>query len=304
MNDIIGHDKIQDFFAKVIDNGALSHAYCFVGVEGVGKKALAKNLAFKLLETNNLQTSPDFTVVEQIFDEKTEKTKRDITVTQIRELREFLSRSSCGGYKIAIIDGAEKMNSEAVNALLKTLEEPSKKTILFLVTNDEQKLPETIKSRCQTIYFHPVDTGLIQKYLERLDVEDAEEMSRLSLGLPGKVLTWSRDRDQYESYKQEVLRFDSLFQKNFHEKIKIVEDLFGDKTDHISARKKLIDVLQIWEILVRDSFLKDQAIHKIKFSLDKVSVTNLYNTIVEAKQMLLQNIHPRLIIENILLNLP
>ena len=305
MNDIIGHDKIQDFFAKVIDNGGLSHAYCFVGLEMLGKKTLAENLAAKLLEKETPQVSPDFTAVDQLFDEKTEKTKKNITVAQIRDLREFLARSSySGGYKVAIINGAEKMNSEASNALLKTLEEPTKKTILFLITTDEKRLPETIRSRCQMIYFSPVDTKLIAKYLESLNKEDTEEMSRLSLGMPGRAVRWAKDTDQYEWYKQEVLRFDSLFDKNFHEKIKTVEDLFGDKTDHIAARKNLIDVLRIWEILVRDSCLKDRSIHKIKASLDKISATSLYNSICEAREMLLQNIHPRLIIENILLKLP
>ena len=75
MKDIIGHQRIQDFFAKVIDNNALSHAYLFVGLEMLGKRAVAENLAMKLLEVDNLQVSPDFIIVDQLFDEKTEKTK-------------------------------------------------------------------------------------------------------------------------------------------------------------------------------------------------------------------------------------
>ena len=129
-------------------------------------------------------------------------------------------------------------------------------------------------------------------------------MTRFSLGLPGKVINWLDDSEQYELYRQEIIRFDSLFDKSFHEKIKTVEDLFGDKTDHIAARKKLMDVLQIWEILVRDSFLKDKSIHKIKTSLDGALANNLYNSIYEAKKMLLQNIQPKLLVENILLQIP
>ena len=305
MNDIIGHDKIQDFFAKVIDNGGLSHAYCFVGLEMLGKKTLAENLAAKLLEKETPQVSPDFTAVDQLFDEKTEKTKKNITVAQIRDLREFLARSSySGGYKVAIINGAEKMNSEASNALLKTLEEPTKKTILFLITTDEKRLPETIRSRCQMIYFYPVEKSLIEEKLKSLNIENVEEMARLSIGLPGRAINWAEDNEKYEWYKNEVLRFEALFDKNFHEKIEKVEDLFGDKTDHIAARKNLNTVLQVWEVLVRDSFLKDKAVHKIKANLQRVPTTDLYNSIREARQMLLQNIHPRLLIENILLQIP
>ena len=75
--EIIGHQEIRDFFAKVITSGNLSHAYCFVGRDRVGKRAVAESIASELLgiENGKLLQQPDFFVVEQMFDEKKEKTK-------------------------------------------------------------------------------------------------------------------------------------------------------------------------------------------------------------------------------------
>ncbi|MFZ2190364.1 MAG: AAA family ATPase [Candidatus Magasanikiibacteriota bacterium] len=305
--EIIGHTKILDFFVKVIDSGHLNHAYCFVGPENVGKKTVAEYISAQLIGTPfaKLSINPDFILVDQLFDEKTEKTKKDISVSQIRTLREQLARRSYyGGYKVAVINGAEKMNSEACNALLKTLEEPSEKTVLFLITTDEKKLPETIQSRCQKIYFYPVEKDLIKKHLEKIGTSNADELAQFSFGLPGRACEWASNNESYEWYKKEVNRFNSLFKKNFHEKIKVVEELFGDKTDHIATRTTLFDVLNVWQWLVRDSILKDYSLHNLKIELDNKNAIDLYKKIEDAKQMLAQNIHPRLLVENILLQIP
>lgn len=301
MDGIIGHKEILAFFDKILQNGRLSHAYCFVGSESVGKRAVAEAISAKLLgiEREKLKTQPDYLVVEQVFDEKKEKTKKDISVEQIRDLREYLSRRAyLSGYKIAMIDGAEKMSSEAANALLKTLEEPKEKTILFLLTEDEASLPATILSRCQLIYFKPVAAVELKKYLSEHDMDEkrADEMINLANGLPGKIICWLADSEKYDWYLSELRRFKSLEQKSFFEKMKIVEDLFGDKTDHIAARENLQEVLNIWLTSVRES-LKNNA-----WCQDKVLCVE--KNIQDAKKMLDQNIHPRLLVENILLALP
>ncbi len=298
MDGIIGHKEILAFFDKILQNGRLSHAYCFAGSESVGKRAVAEAISAKLLGVTRekLTTQPDYLIVEQVFDEKKEKTKKDISVEQIRDLREYLSRRAyLSGYKIAMIDGAEKMSLEAANALLKTLEEPKEKTILFLLTEDEVGLPATILSRCQLIYFKPVATVDLTNYLSEQNVapDRADEMVNLANGLPGKIVGWLADSEKYNWYLSELNRFKSLEKKSFFEKIKIVEDLFGDKTDHIAARENLQEILNIWLTSVRES-LKSKNWHQDK-------VLSVEKSIQQAKTMLDQNIHPRLLIENILL---
>ncbi len=295
MNEIIGHDKILNFFDKIIENDSLSHAYLFVGPDRVGKKAVAQQIGSKLLKINRnkLEHNPDYTFVGQIFDEKTGKTKKDISITQMRELRDSLShRSYLGGYKIAIIDGAEKMSISASNALLKTLEEPSKKTIIFLITDNDEELPQTIRSRSQAVYFSLVKEEDLKK------IERDEERIKLSQGRPGRLIDWQNNEEDFIEYKKEVERFKSLEQKPFFEKIKIVEELFGDKVDHIATRENLDNILQIWLLQVRERILSniDSQENKIFLQTEK--------QIVKTRDLLKKNIHPRLLVENILLLIP
>src|SRR3989339_357634 len=298
MTGIVGHSQILAFFDKILANGPLSHAYCFARSESVGKRAVAEAISAKLhgVTREKLGTQPDYLIVEQVFDEKKEKTKKDISVEQIRDLREYLSRRAyLSGYKIAMIDGAEKMSLEAANALLKTLEEPKEKTILFLLTEDEAELPATILSRCQLIYFKPAASAELKNYLleQHVASDRADEMVNLANGLPGKIVGWLADSEKYNWHLSELNRFKSLEKKSFFEKIKIVEDLFGDKTDHIAARENLQEVLNIWLTSVRES-LKSNGWRQDR-------VLNVEKSIQDAKKMLDQNIHPRLLIENVLL---
>lgn len=312
---IIGHQSVLNFFDKVIANGHLSHAYCFVGPAQVGKCTVAKHLAAKLLKVapGKLSTQPDFILVQQELNEKTGKIKQDIDIDQIRDLGAILSRRAfLGGYKVAIIDEAEKMNANSANALLKTLEEPKGKTALFLITIDEAWLPETVRSRCQMIYFSPVGREEIEKALEneQREMRKVEEVARLATGLPGRVLTWLEDEEAYGQYKKEVARFLSLPNKPLYEKIKTVENLFGDKTDSIAARERWQSVLDLWLLLLRDQVyqclgLSQYCVHQAeKRSAGGVkSLLSVSRRIEQAKELLRQNVHPRLAVESVLLEL-
>lgn len=317
MSEIIGHKEALEFFDKVIANKNLSHAYCFIGPEQVGKRTVAEEIAAKLLNTSRerLSRQLDFITIEQSLNEKTGKTRKDITVEQMRELRARLSQHSfVGGYKVAIVDDAEKMNIEAANALLKRLEEPAPRTILFLITTDEEKLPETILSRCQRIYFHSVKKEELENYLVERDV-DKPELINLAQGLPGRLIDWLEDEGKLEKYKAEVDRFLGLISQPFFSKLKSVEDLFGEKGgDTITTRENLIEVLGLWQLLVRDMCLSSaglasEVINSVnagvgdKYGDKYKDLVKLEKKIFEARGLLNQNIHPRLVVENILLQL-
>ncbi|OGH74382.1 MAG: hypothetical protein A3G00_04385 [Candidatus Magasanikbacteria bacterium RIFCSPLOWO2_12_FULL_43_12] len=314
MSEIIGHQEALEFFNKVIASNNLSHAYCFIGPEQVGKRTVAEEIAAKLLQTSRerLSRQPDFITTEQSLNEKTGKTRKDITVEQMRELRARLSQHAfAGGYKVALIDDAEKMNIEAANALLKTLEEPSPRTILFLIAIDEDKLPATILSRCQRIYFHPVKKEELEKYLAARGVTKPE-LASLALGLPGRLIDWLEDEEKFTAYKAEADRFLGMIGQPFFSKLKSVEELFGEKGgDTIMTRENLDSVLGLWQLLVRDisltaSGLVTETARQIKISIgnQNKNCVALEKQIVEARGLLNQNIHPRLVVENILLNLP
>ncbi|PCJ26056.1 MAG: DNA polymerase III subunit delta' [SAR86 cluster bacterium] len=142
----------------------LAHAYLFQGNVDLGKSAFVSALAHTILcqnrsgvlacgECKNCKQGganyhPD------IFEIAPEEGSKDIKIGQIRDLSEFVLRTShSGAAKIAIIYNAHRLNANAANALLKTLEEPGNETYLFLVTDLPGRLVATIRSRCQKINF-------------------------------------------------------------------------------------------------------------------------------------------------------
>lgn len=154
----------------------LPHAILLKGPQGIGKLDFALNLAQSLLCAKPLadgmacddcpschwfdqQTHPDFRLLQPDAlsaqeDEKEggKKPARQITVDQIRSLSNFASLSAHqGGYRVVLIHPAEAMNANAANALLKTLEEPTGRMLLILVTHKPQQLLPTILSRCLTL---------------------------------------------------------------------------------------------------------------------------------------------------------
>jgi DNA polymerase-3 subunit delta' len=300
---IIGHQKILSFFNQAIAAGNLGHAYLFVGPANVGKETVARKIAAGIfgVEEKRLNFQPDWFVLKQVMDEKTNKTKKDISIDQMRDCQKFMAEFSfLGGYKIVLIKPAENMSLAAANALLKTLEEPKRKTILFLLAINERKLPITIRSRCQAVYFSPVSIAEIEIALQDrgLLAKEAKEMAILSRGLPGLALNWLSDQGGYEKYQKELHRFISLFNQPFYDKIKRVEDLFGDKTDHVVARENLENVLGVWQMVLRDKLLANQN------GLSGGVAVKIYNSIQLARIRLRENIHPRLLVEEILLAMP
>lgn len=312
----IGHEAIVSMLSQAADQGRLSHAYCFVGPEHIGKETVATCITARLVGVNprELSTSPDVMLIERLQDEKTGKTKKDISIDQMKEVSRFMAQSAMrrGGHKIVIVREAEKMNQSASNALLKTLEEPTENSHIFLLTTNDTELLPTIRSRCHMIRFSPVALTSIETHMRELGANeaDAEELARLSRGLPGLAISWYHTSDTFTRYKEEVRRFADLFQKTFHQKVALVDDVFGDKSDAIGTRDEIKDTLAIWRLLLRDMWVTDQgkkdlAIHRlVPAPITRAQFMEIDAHIAYALRMIDKNIHPRLLIEQILLHIP
>jgi DNA polymerase-3 subunit delta' len=149
--------------------GRLGHAWLLAGPQGSGKINLALVLAARLLDARAPGGHPPALEAAQAVDAMRERhvpadhhpdlhwlfpeqEKRTISVEQIREAGETLTlKSHGGGAKVVIIEPADGMTGAAANALLKTLEEPSGDTYLILLSHQPQRLPATIRSRCQRL---------------------------------------------------------------------------------------------------------------------------------------------------------
>ncbi len=175
----------------------LPHALLLTGSDGIGKNDFAELLANSLLceqvdgegyacgeckgcKVKKSNAHPDFKRVGL------PEGKQQIPVNAIRELTGFLTLTrSYGGYRVVVVNAADKMNINAANSLLKSLEEPPSKTVIILVADQYTKLPVTIRSRCQMISMNKPDEDMAIKWLEHQGLEhDAKMMLSLADNKP------------------------------------------------------------------------------------------------------------------------
>lgn len=202
---VIGHGVAKQEFLDAAASGRLHHGWLLRGPRGIGKARLALQFAMHLLGKGDGSLSsgettavgqlvvagshPDLRVIRRPVDDSG-KQKAEIPVDSVRTLSEFFSlRPAMGGWRIAIIDALDELNRFGANALLKTLEEPPARTVLFLISHGEQLLLPTIRSRC-----HEVRLGALSEretmsalVLGGRSASDAEKMARLAPGRPGRA---------------------------------------------------------------------------------------------------------------------
>lgn len=193
-----------------IERGRLHHAWLLTGPEGLGKATFAYRAARRLLgaapdpSRGLLGSDPADRVcrlIEQdahpdllVLERQTEggRTKKNISVEEARALPEFFSKSpSMAPYRVAIIDAADDLNPNSANALLKTLEEPPERGVLFLVAHSPARLLVTIRSRCRRLAFktwHAGDVARMLEHQEGLKPGDAQALALMSGGSPGRAI--------------------------------------------------------------------------------------------------------------------
>src|SRR5438132_8661193 len=135
------------YLRRAHQQSRLAHAYLFSGAPGSGKRALAADLVGLV---NDIEPNKVFsTRAHDVFIAEPESKSRRIVTEQIRSLEHALQmRAPPGRRKVAIISDADRLQPQAANAFLKTLEEPPKDSLLLLLSALPEALPETILSRC------------------------------------------------------------------------------------------------------------------------------------------------------------
>jgi len=139
-----------EYLRRAHEQNRLAHAYLISGPAGSGKQQLAADLASLV---NGTPVADVFSAkAREIFVARPESKSRRIVIEQIRDLEHALQmRVSNSRRKVAIISDADRLQSQAANAFLKTLEEPPKDSLLLLLSALPEALPETILSRCIAI---------------------------------------------------------------------------------------------------------------------------------------------------------
>jgi len=200
---------VQSLYGAAV-SGKLHHGWLITGQPGVGKATLAFRFARWLLaggESADLAleashpvfkrvaaaTHPDLFTVERRVNEKTDRMQSEIVVNTIQEAGKFMRLTPAeGGWRVVVIDGAEDMNPNAANALLKMLEEPPPRAILLLVCSAPGRLLPTIRSRCRVLPMaHLLDDEmetLLAAYAPEVKQESRVRLKRLAEGSIGTAL--------------------------------------------------------------------------------------------------------------------
>ena len=193
--DVVGQEHITTTIKNQILNNRIAHAYLFCGTRGTGKTSTAKVFA-KALNCLNLKDGEpcnECTMCTKI----NEGLAIDVTeldaasnngVDKIRDIIDDVKYPPQEArYKVYVMDEVHMLSTGAVNAFLKTLEEPPRNVIFILATTDPQKLPITILSRCQRFDFKRINNKDIIARLRKIVTEQNVEIEDKSLALISRV---------------------------------------------------------------------------------------------------------------------
>lgn len=232
---ILGQQRAVAALGRALASGQLHHAWILHGPQGVGKFRAATALARIALDPQATAASraaldpPQGTPIARMIDTGTHPDlhvirKELAAISESRELRDrkqmnipldLLRERMIGGIagdgrhhesavfrtaamghgKVFIVDEAELLDADAQNAMLKTLEEPAKGTVIILLSSRPGDLLPTILSRCQMVRFSSLPAELIEKELRVRDVpaEEARQAAELADGSLGQALLWSKE---------------------------------------------------------------------------------------------------------------
>ena len=221
-NEIIGNKRILDNLKAVVKENRPAHAIAFHGPDGIGKRTVADIFAKSLqCEDRGNSTDPcgkcrsclQFDTGNQPDVIRVTHEKAAISVDDIRS--QLIARMQIKPYssqrKIFIVDEAEKMNEQAQNALLKTLEEPPEYGMIILLTNNMESFLETIRSRVVCYDFMPVGTDEIKSFLikeKKIPDYQARIAAGASGGCPGLAYIWvdSEEFAEKREYSERILK--------------------------------------------------------------------------------------------------
>jgi DNA polymerase III subunit delta' len=304
---IIGHKKIINFLDKSIEKDKISHAYLFSGPKHLGKFTVALEFAKKITggldkrinpHTKNSKeynfgvgVNPDIIIISPEIEEKNGNVKKkDIKIEKIRDLEHELSLTAYfGKHRVAIIDGADYLTRASQNALLKTLEEPPKKVVIILITENSNKIIPTIKSRCVVKKFGLIKNSEIAGIIQ--EKKDEKKLNFWSLSRPGLAINFQKEGEEIEKREKAEKDLGKMLEINLSEKLSFCEELSKNNSE-------MINELNFWIVLLRENILGKNNF----FQLSQKRSLDIILEIEKSLKILNEtNSNPKLVMENLVL---
>jgi DNA polymerase-3 subunit delta' len=337
---IIGHEKQLAVLERALRTSRPPHAWLFTGPEGIGKLAAAVEFAAALNCTAREKpcgecqacrstltgNHPDVEIVAPggLCDEAEHRDhadSRDLRICQIRRLERVLSLSPyVGGRRVAIVDAADTLRAEAANAFLKTLEEPPSGAVLILLAERDERLPDTVLSRCQRLAFRPLDREtIVEALLDRgAAPEDAVAIAAASRGRIGWAFRAQEDGsllEERESMLDKALR---LAHAGRVERFAWAIDAGVRETElKERIRQRYLRELSVWESWWRDVLLfaaggsegaensdREPELREEGKLYSASAIVTFLKALTQTREYLQENVDPQLALENLVLDLP
>ena len=331
---VIGQTRIVGLLQRSLEQGALAHAYLFVGPAHVGKMTLALNLAQALNCEQTDRPCGECTSCQKIasakhadvqiigltqnMDSDETKPRVEIGIDQIRQMQHSSSLPPFEGeYKVYIIEEAGKLSIEAANCLLKTLEEPVGKVVFILLATSDYLLPATVISRCQRLELFPlavgeIEAGLVSRW--SIEPKKAQLLARLCHGCLGWAVLAGSDDSLLEQRAERIDRLLEIVKAGYEKRFAYVAEL----TAQFSRNRGLVyEVLDLWldwwhDLLLAKANSSDSIIN-VDFLTTLVEMAQHYSlaqiravigNIQAVNKQLRQNANPQLALEVLMLSIP
>ena len=285
---LFGQEAAVSTFLQAFQSGRLHHAWILTGPEGVGKASFAYQAARFLLDPNpaaSLANSlaqgrfvadphsqisrqvlalshPDLHVLRRQAENEKKTIPTEITVDYARAaIQFFASTAGAGGYRVLIVDSADHLNRSSANALLKAIEEPPTKAVIFIVAHRWGRLLPTIRSRCQILPFRSLETADIVKVLMASGQEEAEaqQAALRAKGSARRAYQWLDER--FASVSTHVEHLLQQLPDYDRREVLVMSEAFGRKegrSDFQTMRETVLD----WIIAQVDRHA-DEGVHRL-----------------------------------------
>lgn len=264
--DFIGHAAIIEELERDLAAGNVSHAYLFAGPRHLGKMTLARWFAAELLSAGTSPDAlervqhdcdrlmhPDLFVVDQLWvadqcedwtviaqtsnapqqEREKKKVKTDtIGIDDIRALQERLQETASGRYRCCVVRSAERLQTEAANALLKILEEPPASLVFIFTTQALAALLPTVVSRMRVLRFQPLSHRELLPLLTEAEEEDSTFILHLAQGAPGIVRKLIDDPEALRAHRLMHAKAVSFWRtRSLGERLQILDPLLQRGTE-------------------------------------------------------------------------
>ena len=290
-DNVIGNDNIKELLNNSIKLNNVVHSYMFIGPDGIGKSIFSKDFAKMLLcmskqkSCNNCSSCikfnsnnhPDFVVINS-------DDGKSIKINQIRIMQEQIAEKPIiSSRKVYVINDSDLMTVEAQNCLLKNLEEPPEYAIIILVLSNENKLLNTIKSRCTKITFHKLTNEQLLLFSKNNNISVDNDLFNTCDGSISNLLKLQSNSNLYNSL--------NLILNDFN--YKDIVDIWNEADVLYNSKDNIYDLLE---------YINDVFFNKLRITNDEKYINSI-KIVENTRKKLLSNANFDMCIDNLLLKI-